>query len=256
MNNLSVVVATYNEEKNIDRCLSSIHDLADEIIIVDAKSKDNTIKIAKKYQAKIFIVDNQLIFHKNKQYGLNKASQDWILQLDADEVVSDQLKNEIKKVIGSNTNLAGFYLPRKNYFLGKWLKKGGLYPDGVIRLVRKGKAFFPCQSVHEQIKVNGQVGWLTNPLLHYSYPTLADYLTKANRYTTLTAYELKKSKLRANFFNTLNYCLIIPLKTFYHIFIKHKGFLDGFPGFLWAFLSSFHYFFAYAKFLTIKNSKN
>lgn len=256
MPKLSIVVATYNEEKNVSRCLESVKDIANEIILVDASSSDQTVKIAKGYNPKIFIIQNNKNFHKNKQYGLDKASGDWILQLDADEIVSQSLKQEIKKILEQRENkFNGFYVPRKNHFLGKWMRKGGLYPDSVIRLIRKGKGHFPCKSVHEQIEIIGSIGWLENPLIHYPYPTISEYLVKANRYTTLTAEDLNRNNAKISFLNTIKYCLIIPLKTFFNIYVRHQGFLDGLPGFIWAVLSSTHYFLAYAKLINIKRVK-
>lgn len=248
MSDLTVVVATFNEEKNIHRCLESIKDLAQEIVVVDGKSTDKTVEIAKKFTNKIYSVDNVPMFHSNKQYGLDKAKGDWILQLDADEVVSDSLKQEIIRVISQKQNLFnGYYIPRKNNFLGYFMTKGGLYPDYVARLFKRGKGSFGQKSVHEQISIDGKVGYLENPLLHYPYNTVNDYLIKANRYTTLTSRELKDKKVKVSFFNTIKYCLLIPLYNFLNIYFRHLGFKDGFYGFVWAFLSSTHYFFAYSK---------
>lgn len=248
MTNISVVIATLNEEENISRCLESIVNLAKEIIIVDAKSTDRTVKIAQRFKAKIYSINNNRMFHKNKQLGLEKATYDWILQLDADEVITKELETEIKELVDNN-KFDGYYIPRKNFFLGRFMKKGGLYPDYVIRLIRKKKAYFPCKSVHEQIKVDGGVGHLFGHILHYSDPDLTRYLKRSNRYTTLTAHELYQKNVRINIVNTLKYCIFLPLKTFISIYIRHKGFLDGFPGFVWALLSSTHYFLAYAKLL-------
>ena len=165
--NLSLVVATYNEEENIKDCLESAKDFVDEIVIIDGSSQDKTARIAKSYTSKVFMVPNQMMFHKNKQLGLDKASGDWILQLDADERLTLELKNEIKERIKKDKEeIDGYFIPRKNYFLAKFLKKGGQYPDYVIRLVKKNKAFFPCKSVHEQIEVSGKIGYLTNNLIH------------------------------------------------------------------------------------------
>lgn len=247
MKNISVVIATYNEEKNIQRCLNSIKDLADEIVVVDAKSRDKTVDIAKKFHAKILIIDNSPIFHKNKQFGLDKAEGEWILQLDADEEVTNTLKQEIIKTLKQNKEINGYYIPRRNYFLGKFMNKGGLYPDSVIRLIRKDKGYFPCKSVHEQIQVDGKVDFLKQPLLHYSYPDLTTYLMKANRYTTLASEELFENGVRLTLKNTLIYCLFKPFQTFIDIFIRHGGFIDGFHGLIWAILSGSHYFIAYAK---------
>ncbi|GAF86475.1 unnamed protein product, partial [marine sediment metagenome] len=148
-----------------------------------------------------------------------------------------------------------FFIPRKNYFLGKFLKKGGQYPDYVIRLVRKEKAHFPCKSVHEQIKVKGKVGYLRNPLIHFSSPSFSRYMTNSNRYTTLTALELIKKNVSLNFFSQLKYLFWLPIKTFFNLFFRHKGFLDGFQGFVFALFSGFHHFIAFAKYWEMQSSK-
>ena len=248
MNKLSVVLAVYNEEKNIQDCLESVEDMADEIVVVDGSSKDNTVKIAKKLKAKVFIVPNQPMFHKNKQLALDKARGEWILQLDADERATSELKKEILLKIKNPKDFNGYYIPRKNYFLGKWLKKGGQYPDYLIRLVKKNKAYFPCQSVHEQIKVEDRVGYLKNNLIHLANTSLSHYWRNASRYTSLTAKKLSEDNVKFNILNILKYFIWLPLKTFFNIFIRHKGFMDGFYGFLFALFSGLHYPIAFVKY--------
>jgi len=246
---LSIVLATYNEEENIKNCLNSVKDLADEIIVVDGSSTDKTAEIAKKLGAKVFVVSNKMMFHKNKQLGLEKAVGEWILQLDADERLTTELKQEIKSsIINHQSSIDGYYLPRKNYFLGKFLKKGGQYPDYVIRLVRKGKAHFPCKSVHEQIRIEGKTGYLKNDLIHLTAPSFSRYLQNSNRYTSLTAQELLKENTPLNFFSQLNYLFWKPLKTFFLLYFRHKGFIDGFPGFVFAIFSGFHHLIAFVKY--------
>lgn len=248
---LSVVLATYNEEKNLNNCLESVKDITDEIIVVDGESTDKTVDIAKKMGATVFVVPNVPIFHVNKQIALEKAKGKWILQLDADEVVDEELKSEIKKIINSPLtiiNYSGYYLKRKNFFLGRWLKKGGQYPDPVIRLVKNSHAHFPQISVHEQITVNGQVGTLDGHLLHYTAPTFQRYLQNANRYTSLTADELKKQKVSFSVFNWLKYLWWKPKLTFFNLYLRHKGFTDGFPGFVFALFSGLHWTIAYLKY--------
>ncbi len=283
---LTVVVATYNEEKNIVRCLESVVGLADEIIVVDARSTDQTVLKAKNFTSNIYLIDNNPVFHKNKQYGLSKAKGDWVLILDADETVSAELKNDIKKVLqGQTINIenkiqqklfkrhfdllvkrdgeigsregavTAYFIPRLNYFLAGFLKNGGLYPDGVIRLVQNNKAWFPSQSVHEQMRVKGRVGWLSGELLHYSDPDLNRYLQRFNRYTSLTAEKLHQKKIDINFLNTINYCFLVPIKTFIDIYLFHKGYKDKFLGFVWAFFSGMHYLIAYAKLIILYKSK-
>jgi len=254
MKKLSVVLATFNEEANISRCLKAIKAIASEIIIVDGQSQDKTVKIAKSLGAKIFIEKNRPIFHINKQIALEKATGDWILQLDADEVVDDKLKQSIKKIISSNPETNGYYLKRKNFFLGTWLKKGGQYPDPVIRLVKKNKAHFPQQSVHEQIKVSGLVKTLDGHLLHYTAPDFSRYLTNSNRYTSLTAKALKKQNLSINIFTWLKYLFIKPTITFMSLYFRHRGFMDGFPGFIFAFFSGLHWAVAFMKYWELKNN--
>ena len=222
MQKLSVVLAVRNEEENLPRCLESVKDIANEIIVVDEYSTDRTREIAEKLGAKVYLEPHHDIFHITKQKALDMATGDWILQLDADEVVTNELANEIKIVISSDGGLegllggdarkqklfqrhqklveerdgpigkrtgevVGYFIPRRNIFLGKPLIHAGVYPDGVIRLVKKGKAKFPQKSVHEQIQLNGEVGWLGNDLLHHDSPNLKRYLIRMNRYTDLKA---------------------------------------------------------------------
>jgi len=253
---LSVVLATYNEEKNIKDCLNSVKDLADEIVVVDGSSSDQTRNIAKELGAKVFKVKNQLMFHINKQKALDLAKGEWILQLDADERITPELKEEIQSTINNQqSTIDAFFIPRKNYFLTKFLTKGGQYPDYVIRLVKKEKAYFPCKSVHEQIEVKGNVGHLKNPLIHWAYRSLASYIKRANHYTDLTAKELLEKKVGFSLFTQLKYLIWLPAVTFFKIFIRHKGFIDGFAGFVFALFSGLHYPIAYIKYWELKRAK-
>lgn len=248
---LTIALATYNEETNIEKFLET-HLWADEIIIVDGKSEDNTQKIIitcqKKYKnIKMLITDNKPIFHFNKQIAISAATSDWILQLDADEIVSSSLKKEILQTIKS-TCYQGFWLKRANYFLGRFLKKGGQYPDKTLRLYRRGAGRLPCQSVHEQAVVNGQVGELKHDLLHFADADFSRYLIRNNRYTSLMAEDLNQQKLTLNLFTFINYFFIKPEITFLSIYFRHKGFLDGFPGLVFAYYSSISHRAAFVKY--------
>jgi len=280
---LSLAIATFNEEENIGRCLESVKNLVDEIILVDGTSTDKTVEIAKKFGAKVTVTDNPPIFHINKQKAIDQCSGDWILQLDADEVVTKGLADEIKRVIKLSPKelksrrieakkqqlflrhqelvekrdgkigkekgeIVAFWVSRKNLFLGRYLMHGGVYPDGVIRLVKKDKARFPCKSVHEQIEIQGKTAWLENSLHHYDSPTFSRYLSKAKSYTSLTADELLKKKVELNFINHLRYFVWKPAQTFVSLYFRHKGFLDGFQGFIFALFSAFHFPIAYFKY--------
>jgi len=254
---LSVALATYNEERCLKDCLISIKDIADEIVVVDGSSTDKTVEIAKSFGAKVIVTDNKPIFHINKQMAIDECQGEWILQLDADEQVTRELASEIKATV-ANSQIAKdvYWIKRKKMFLGQWIKKGGQYPDPVIRLFKKGKAYLPCKSVHEQMVVKGSVGWLQNPLIHLPTPSFSVYITKDNRYSTLTAMEMKKKNLPINFFTTLKYIFLIPFWQFLNLFVFHKGFIDGFPGFVFAFYSGLHYVSAYVKYWEMKKTEN
>jgi glycosyltransferase involved in cell wall biosynthesis len=283
-NKLSVVLATRNEEKNIAECLETVKSIADEIIVVDEGSTDKTREIAKKYRARVYKVKHKEIFHKTKQKALDYATGDWILQLDADERVSETLGHEIKKVINlSNekirkrrpkdkkkwrlfqkhqklieekdytkrtgpSEISAFYVPRVNYFLGKPLRYAGVYPDGVIRLIKKGKARFPAKSVHELMRVDGEAAWLFNDLEHYDSPTFERYIARLNRYTDIKSDEFLKAKIPLNLLRLLYYSLVKPLFVFTNLYIRHKGFLEGVRGFIWSLFSAFHYPISYFKY--------
>lgn len=245
---LSVVLATFNEAEYLPACLSSVQGLADEIIVVDGSSKDKTRAIAKVAGAKVFQVKNQAIFHINKQIAVDKAKGRWILQLDADERVSQELKQEILTIIHKPPVFSGYYLPRKNFFLTKFLTKGGQYPDYVIRLFQKGKGKFPCQSVHEQITIAGKVSYLSNPLIHYADQYFSRYLLRFNRYTSLDANKLVREKKAPGLLMALNYFMVKPTTWFLAAFFRHKGFMDGLPGFIFALMSSLRFPVIYIKF--------
>lgn len=234
---LTVALAVFNEAANISRCLDSVRGLASEIVVIDGGSTDGTVALAKKYTQHVVSTDNPPIFHINKQKALDKAKGDWILQLDADEVVDENLLREIMEIISSKDARDGYYIPRRNYFLGNWLRKGGQYPDYVIRLFRNGKGKFPCKSVHEQIEISGLVGHLKNPLDHYSYTSIPQYWKKSESYIRLTADEMRDTR-RASFGM---YVFLKPFTTFFALFARHKGFLDGWRGFLFALFSALHF---------------
>jgi len=276
MKHLSVVLAVFNEEKNLEDCLKSVKDIAQEIVIVDGSSTDKTVEIAKKFNARILVTDNPPIFHINKQKAIDMANNEWILQLDADERVSPALAKEIMNVISmtdkeikkyqesipskklflrhqellekrdgrigtESEEYAAFFVPRLNYFLGRYLRYGGVYPDGVIRLIKKGKAYLPCKDVHEQMVVEGKVGWLQHDLYHIDSPTFDRYLKRNSRYIDLMATELKENKKNKKFGSSAQYFFILPFSWFVLTYVRHKGFRDGWPGFVFSFFSALRF---------------
>lgn len=264
MPKLTLTIPTFNEEKSIHYPLDSAYDLVDEVVIVDGGSEDKTLDIARSYgdKVKIFEVDNPPNFLKNKQRAIEYATGDWILQLDADEALSDQLKLEIRNwkleishssfLISHTQAINGYWIPRKNWFLGRFLMKGGVYPDSVLRLYRRGKAHFALKDVHEHAIVEGEVGTLKNPMEHWADPTFERYLTRWNRYTTFDSEKLKEKREELCFF-----CYFVgkPFVTFFSIYFRHKGFMDGFPGFVWALFSSIRWWAIYIKAKQLEGSK-
>lgn len=309
---LSVCLAVYNEEENMHYAMDGAYEMADEIVIVDGGSTDKTVAIARSYGGKVRIIhtNNPPMFHINKQKAMDAAKGEWILQLDADEQVTKELAEEIKKVISMsdkeleeyeknipnkelflrhqrliipkseilnpkqiinqneeirNSQYNAFFIPRLNYFLGKFLKYGGVYPDGVIRLIRRGKARLPCKDVHELMEVEGKTGWLQNPLQHFDSPTFKRYLERNNRYVNLLAQELKdKSEIRNPKSRTnskakiqikktiifIEWVLIKPLSWFFMTTFRHKGILDGWQGVVFSFFSALRFPRAYWRFIS------
>ena len=241
MYKISAIIITYNEQENIKRCLSSI-DWVDEIVVVDSQSTDDTKKIASEFTQRIFEI-NWEGFGKAKDYAKDKASHQWILSVDADEVVTQDLKEEIRKTVKSEDSFDGYYLPRKSNFLGRWIKHGGWYPDYVLRLFKKNKAKFNHSMVHEKVNVNGRTGYLKNALLHHTDPNFDHYLEKLNRYSSLGAEELFKKGKRAKFSDII----FRPVAIFFKMYFVKKGFLDGVAGFILATSSAFHVFSKYVK---------
>lgn len=247
MQKISVVLAVFNEEKNLKSCLESVKNLAWEIIIVDGGSTDKTIEIAKEFNAKIIHSDNPPVFHINKNKAIDASRGDWVLQLDADEVVTRKLAEEIKKVTTVKSEINGYWIPRRNFFLGRFLTKGGQYPDYTLRLYRRGKGRLPAKDVHEQAEVSGKVAYLKNDLLHLRDKKFSDYIERFKRYTDLLSSQLKDKGVRINLISFLSYMVINPLFWFIKVFIRHKGFVDGFSGFVFAFFSSLRFPVAYYK---------
>jgi glycosyltransferase involved in cell wall biosynthesis len=244
---LSVVLAVYNEENNLFRCLESVKDIADEIVIVNGQSTDDTLGIAKKFKAKIISTPNLPNFHVMKNMAIDAAVGNWILQLDADEVVSPELANEITEVI-SASSINGYWMNRRNWFLTRFLTKGGQYPDPTLRLYRRGKGRLPAADVHEQAVVEGGVGYLKNDLLHYRDTDFSKYLVGFNRYTSFIANQMCEKNQSLDFVSAFNHLTIKPFSTFLWIYFRHRGYVDGFPGFVFALYSGLRYPVAYIKY--------
>ncbi len=250
---ISVAMATFNEENNIVDCIQSLKKITTDVVIVDGQSTDNTQDLARGEGAKVIVVPNNPMFHVNKNLAIKNCKGDWVLLIDADERVSADLAAEIKRIINTKPQKNGFWINRSNWFLGGFLKKGGAYPDPVIRLFRNGKGILPEISVHEQVSIIGEVGHLKNNLIHLADPNFERYLLRANRYTDLTAKAFREKNTGKGLFDVIFYLVIKPTITFLKLYVRHKGFRDGFRGFVWALFSAGHIFYAYSKYYSEKN---
>jgi glycosyltransferase involved in cell wall biosynthesis len=247
MSGLSVVIVTQNEQDRIKQCLESVA-WADEIIIVDAFSTDKTVEICRSYTDKIYSRQWDG-FIPQKNYALSLATKEWILSLDADEQLSDRLTTEVKDAIINQRGTCDAYsMPRKTYYLGRWMLHSGWYPDRKVRLVRKGFASWGGLEPHDALKVNGKVCELNGNILHYSFRNLSHHIRKLDYFTDAASLELIKSGRRAGVLDMIMH----PAGMFFKMFILKKGFMDGVQGFIAAGVSAFHVFMKYAKAWEIK----
>ena len=236
----SVVIVTKNEEMNIKDALDSAKDSA-EIIVLDSYSTDRTVEICRRYTDKVFQREWQG-YSRQKQAAVNMAAGPWILILDADERLTSELRKEIADAVNEN-KYDGFYIPRKNFFIGKWIKHSGWWPDYTLRLFKKNAGSLEDREVHEKVIVKGSVSHLKNPLEHYTYDSISDYLRKMGNYSTLAAKELKKNGITPNPLDLI----FRPFFTFIKMFFLRLGFMDGMHGLILAVLYSYYTFLKYAK---------
>jgi len=247
MERLSVIVICYNEEHRIGACLASVS-WADEIVLVDSFSTDRTVEIAGHYTFRIYQYPWQG-YGRQKNIALSHASHDWILGLDADEVVSQELAREIQDILKGGPSCSGYRMPRMSFYMGRFLRHCW-YPDYKVRLFSKERARWDGREVHEDIQITGQIGTLKGNLLHYSFPSLEEHIQTLQEYTTLSSEILWKNKKRF----PLHKLLGSPLVMFFKLYLLKRGFLDGMPGLIASVMSAFHEFVKYAKYYERKKS--
>ena len=241
MLSLSVVIITKNEQANLPRCLASVS-WADEIIVVDSGSTDDTREIAWEAGATVHETEWRG-FGPTKAFGVSKATSNWVLSLDADEEVSPDLADEIRDMLSIGTNCHGFDMPRRTRFLGRWISHCGWYPDRILRLFERAHGEIDDVQVHESVVVEGAVGHFSSDLLHHSYPTLEHYFTKSNRYTTLGAETAYRKGQKAGLGNIV----LRPLASFVSHYFVRQGFRDGLQGFFISVFSAIAVMTKYAK---------
>ena len=240
---LSVVIITYNEEKNIARCINTVKQVADEIIVVDSYSTDKTREIAQALGS--IVIENKFEGHiQQKNFALRQANYPLVLSLDADEALSDKLKNEIEK-IKNNPTADGYTMNRLTYYCGRWIKHTGWYPDKKLRLVRKDLAQWCGINPHDKLELinSKNIKHINADILNYSYYSLNDHLSQLDKFNKISANELYKSKIKTNFWHFF----IKPVHKFLNHYIYKAGFLDGYEGFQISMISAYGVFLKYAK---------
>ncbi len=239
MTSFSAVVITFNEEHNIRDCLDSIS-FADEIIVVDSGSADTTVSIAKEYTDKVFVIEWKG-YAASKNFGIDQAEHDWILSLDADERVTDRLRDSIQN--RSTDNYPGYTVSRRTWYMGRWIKGGGWYPDRKIRLFNRLKGRFQTVSVHENVEIEGKTGHLEGDILHYSYQDISDHVQRIDKYSSLISDNwLEKGR-------AVTPCRMV-CRTFWEFirsYVFRKGYKDGAPGIVLAGMHAFYTFLKYSK---------
>jgi glycosyltransferase involved in cell wall biosynthesis len=242
---LSVYIIAFNEEEKIESALKSV-EWADEIIVADSYSTDKTADIAEKYGATVIQIPFNG-FGELRNKAIEACSHDWIFSLDSDERCTKKAREEIQKIIDSNKSLDAYFIPRRNYFMGKWIKHAGFYPDfRQPQLFRKGALKFKNDAVHERYEVisNRECGYLTSFIHQVPFKNLEEMIHKANRYSTLGAQKLQETNQKSGMFKAL---LHGAWAAFTLYFLK-LGFLDGWPGVIIAFGNFEGTFYKYAKF--------
>jgi glycosyltransferase involved in cell wall biosynthesis len=243
--NLSVIIITWNEEKNIRECLESVK-WANEIVLVDQLSFDRTLEITREYTDKIYITENKGFCEPDRMFAISKTSFEWVLYLDADERISPQLRDEIISLLsGSAEKSDAYYIHRKTFFLGRWIKECG-WDIYLVRLFKKDKVLFTTR-IHEGGKPLGSVGYLKGGILHYSYRDLNEYFEKFNRYTTIYAEQEYKKGVRINKSNFMMLLFVKPIILFLYKFFLQNGFKEGRRGFFISFGAALGKFMSYAK---------
>jgi glycosyltransferase involved in cell wall biosynthesis len=241
---VSITIITLNEEGNLARALSSVQ-WADEIVIVDSGSTDKTKEIAEKFQK----VPVKFVHHpwsgygQQKNYAQKQAKNDWVLNIDADEEVPVELANEIQHRLSSlDSDIKGFSFPRKTYFLGRWIRFGGWYPNYLVRMVDRRHASWTEPNVHEALKVEGQIGSMDQAIVHYSFPTISTQIQTNLKFSYLGSRDLIQRKVNVTVFQLV----LKPVGKFLETYLIKRGFLDGMRGFIISVNAAYSMFLKYA----------
>lgn len=234
MNTLSVVISAYNEEHTLGACIDAVS-WADEIIVIDNESTDKTASIAKAKGAKVYQRPNRVMLNTNKNYGFTKATMDWILNLDADERVTSELKKEIQLILQKPTDIVGYDIPRQNIIFGKWIQHGLWWPDYQLRFFKRGSGSFPCKHVHEYIEVTGKTKKLQESMIHENYQTISQFIRKMD--TIYTENEAEQLAVKGYSLEKRD-IIQFPVRNFISTYYARQGYKDGMHGLALALLQA------------------
>lgn len=244
---LSVVIIAKNEEQAIKKALESVKGWADEIVVVDDESTDHTVSVAREYTDKVFTKKMEVEgLHRNYAYSL--TSNEWVLSLDADERVTDELKKEIDGILGDGTEYNAFSIPLRNYIGGHWVRYGGWYPAAKVRLFKKDKFRYEDARVHPRIFLEGECGHLKGDIIHRGYPDIGHFLGSLNYQTTLEAQKWYTDKRKMSLARAIRK----TADRFLRSYVLKKGFKDGFTGLVVAVFAGLYQFITYAKYRQLK----
>jgi glycosyltransferase involved in cell wall biosynthesis len=248
---ISGVIIAKNEEDSIAKAISSLS-FCDEIIVIDNDSTDKTAEIAKKNKAIVYHKNTQKDFSSLRNFGLEKAKEEWILFIDADEEVSKTLKDEILQLLEKDKSIqgdfSGYFIKRKDYWWGKEIRHGEAGNIKLLRLIRRGMGKW-SGNVHEVLETHGEIGTLNEPLIHRPHQTVAEFIDHINAYSSIRAEELDGEHVKSTIFQIVVY----PLGKFIVNYFIRLGFLDGAPGFGYAFLMSFYTFLVRSKLFQLQD---
>ena len=251
---LSVVIITLNEQENIERCLRSVKDIADEVVVVDSLSTDNTRSICETFKVR-FIEQPFLGYIEQKNFALKQASRPFILSLDADEALSEKLIDFIRTEKQKGFPFTAYRFNRLTNYCGQWIRHGTWYPDKKIRLIKAGTFTWGGENPHDKLEPSGAMPIIKNvplDILHYSYTSYSDHVAQTNRFTSIAAKAMFDRKRKASYFKIL----VNPAWAFIYCFIIRGGFLDGWNGYLISRMVALNTFLKYFKLLELWKNKS
>ncbi len=239
---ISILIPAFNSEKTIRNTLESVK-WADEILVCDSWSTDRTLEIAREYGARV-IQHEYINSALQKNWAIPQCAHEWVLIVDTDEVVEDELKKEIQSVLRKpDPGTDGYWIPRKNFIYGKWMRHGGIYPDLQLRFFRRDKGLYETREVHAHLKVSGRAGRFNGHFLHEGFKDFKTWTLKLDRYVRYETDELIKQNKKFR----LSRVTVYPVLVFARSYFWQRGFLEGYRGFLLAVLDAFYYYATYAR---------